>query len=96
MLSRQYLILHIGLSVNTPTHTPPHTPRPHKPTKEKTKTKKKQDQIIECLVILIPNFINHKITSFSIQVLVHINNNQFKYYVLLIHVTQSVLTVVKY
>ena len=42
------------------------------------------------------NFINHKITSFSIQVLVHINNNQFKYYVLLIHVMQSVLTVVKY
>ena len=33
---------------------------------------------------------------FSIQVLVHINNNQFKYYVLLIHVTQSVLTAVKY
>ena len=45
---------------------------------------------------LMPNFINHKITSFSIQVLVHTNNNQFKYYVLLIHVTQSVLTEVKY
>ena len=85
MLSRQYFILHIGLSFNTP---------PHTPTKERKKERK--NQIIECLIILMPNFINHKITSFSIQVLVHNTNNQFKYYVLLIHVTQSVLTAVKY
>ena len=87
MLSRQYFILHIGLSLNTPPTHPPHTP---------TKERKKKNQIIECLIILMPNFINHKITSFSIQVLVHNTNNQFKYYVLLIHVTQSVLTAVKY
>ena len=76
MLSRQYFILHIGLSLNTPPHTPPtHPTHTHQQKKER-----KKDQIIECLIILMPNLINHKITYFLIQVLVHINNNQLKYF----------------
>ena len=64
--------LHIGLPVNTPhTHTHTYPTHTHPQKKERKKERKKQDQIIECLIILMPNFINHKIASFSIQVLVH-------------------------